>query len=156
MFKRYALVLAMAVALIAGFGCTKETATDGQQGGEISAELRAAMDLITNEKIYFAFDSYEITLDSQEILKNKANALRSYPSIVAQIQGNCDARGTEEYNLALGERRARAAYEYMLKLGVSANQMQMISYGKERPAVQGTGEAVWAQNRRDEFVIIGY
>ena len=112
--------------------------------------------LITNEKIYFAFDSYEITMDSQEILKNKANALRSYPSIVAQIQGNCDARGTEEYNLALGERRARAAYEYMLKLGVSANQMQMISYGKERPAVQGTGEAVWAQNRRDEFVIIGY
>ena len=157
MFKRYALVLAMAVALIAGFGCTKGTGTDGQQGsGEISAELRAAMDLITNDKIYFAFDSYDITMDSQEILKNKANALRSYPSIVVQIQGNCDARGTEEYNLALGERRARAAYEYMLKLGVSANQMQMISYGKERPAVQGTGEAVWAQNRRDEFVIIGY
>ncbi len=157
MFKRYALVLAMAVALIAGFGCTKGTGTDGQGGeGEIPADVRAAMDRITNAKIFFAFDKYDITQESQEVLKSKANDLRNYPSIVVQIQGHADERGTEEYNLALGERRARAAYEFLLKLGVSANQMQMISYGKERPAVMGTGEAVWAQNRRDEFVIIGY
>ena len=114
------------------------------------------MDTITNQKIFFEFDRYDIRADSQEVLKAKANALRSYPSIRIQIQGNCDERGTQEYNLALGERRARAAYEFLLRLGVPAEQMEMISFGKERPAVTGTGEAVWAQNRRDEFVITGY
>ena len=156
MFKRYALVLAMVFALLAGFGCTKDSTGSGENSGEVSAEVRAAMDRISNHKIYFAFDRYDISAESQEVLKSKAADLRNYPSIRVQIQGNCDERGTQEYNLALGERRARAAYEYLVRLGVSANQMEMISYGKERPAVQGTGEAVWAQNRRDEFVIIGY
>ena len=156
--KRYALLLTMALALIAGFGCSKTegTGTDGSSGSAISPEMQAAMDTITNQKIFFDFDRYDIRADSQEVLKAKANALRSYPSIRVQIQGNCDERGTQEYNLALGERRARAAYEFLLRLGVPAEQMDMISYGKERPAVTGTGEAVWAQNRRDEFVITGY
>lgn len=155
--KRYALLLTMALALMVGFGCSKSSDVAEQTTtSQITPEMQAAMDTITNDKIYFAFDRYDISLDSQEILKQKANALRTYPSIIVQIQGNCDERGTQEYNLALGERRARAAYEYLLRLGVPANQMQMISYGKERPAVTGTGEAVWAQNRRDEFVIIGY
>lgn len=156
--KRYALLLTMALALIAGFGCSKTegTGTNGSSGSAISPEMQAAMDTITNQKIFFDFDRYDIRADSQEVLKAKANALRSYPSIRVQIQGNCDERGTQEYNLALGERRARAAYEFLLRLGVPAEQMDMISYGKERPAVTGTGEAVWAQNRRDEFVITGY
>ena len=155
-FKRYALMLALVVALMAGFGCSKKSDEGQGTGSEIPEAMRVAMDQITNDKIYFAFDRYDITMDSQELLKVKAAALKQYTSIRVQIQGNCDARGTEEYNLALGERRARAAYEYLLKLGVNANQMEMISFGKERPAVQGTGEAVWAQNRRDEFVITGY
>ena len=71
-----------------------------------------------------------------------------------RIEGNCDARGTQEYNLALGERRARAAYEYLVMLGVNPDQMEMISFGKERPAVEGTGPAVWAKNRRDDFRVI--
>ena len=156
--KRYALLLTMALALIAGFGCSKTegTGTNGSSGSAISPEMQAAMDTITNQKIFFDFDRYDIRADSQEVLKAKANALRSYPSIRIQIQGNCDERGTQEYNLALGERRARAAYEFLLRLGVPAEQMEMISFGKERPAVTGTGEAVWAQNRRDEFVITGY
>ena len=155
--KRYALLLTMALALIAGFGCSKTEGTGtGGSGSAITPEMQAAMDTITNQKIFFEFDRYDIRADSQEVLKAKANALRSYPSIRIQIQGNCDERGTQEYNLALGERRARAAYEFLLRLGVPAEQMDMISYGKERPAVTGTGEAVWAQNRRDEFVITGY
>ena len=155
--KRYALLLTMALALIAGFGCSKTegTGTDGS-GSAMSPEQVEAMKTITDQKIFCDFDRYDIRADSQEVLKAKANALRSYPSIRVQIQGNCDERGTQEYNLALGERRARAAYEFLLRLGVPAEQMDMISYGKERPAVTGTGEAVWAQNRRDEFVIIGY
>ena len=153
--KRYALLLTMALALLVGFGCSK-SGDQTDQTTTITPEMQAAMDTITNQKIFFEFDRYDIRADSQEVLKVKANALRTYPSIIVQIQGNCDERGTQEYNMALGERRARAAYEFMLRLGVSANQMQMISYGKERPAVSGSGEAVWAQNRRDEFVIIGY
>jgi len=152
--KRYALLLTMALALIAGFGCTKSGGDNTET--VITPEMQTAMDTITNQKIYFEYDRYDIRADSQETLKVKANALRSYPTIRVQIQGHCDERGTQEYNLALGERRARAAYEYLLRLGVSANQMEMLSYGKERPAVAGSGEAVWSQNRRDEFIIIGY
>ena len=73
-----------------------------------------------------------------------------------RIEGNCDDRGTQEYNLALGERRARAAYEYLVQNGVNPSQLEMISYGKENPAVQGTGEAVWAKNRRDDFRVIAH
>ncbi|MCH5231973.1 MAG: OmpA family protein, partial [Muribaculaceae bacterium] len=80
--------------------------------------------------------------------------MRQYPSIRVRIEGNCDQRGTQEYNLALGERRARAAYEYMVMLGVNPSQLEMISYGKERPAVQGSGEQAWSMNRRDDFRVI--
>ena len=135
---------------------TGESAQSAESPDERIDPLSEAMKTITDQKIFFDFDRYDIRADSQEVLKAKANALRSYPSIRVQSQGNCDERGTQEYNLALGERRARAAYEFLLRLGVPAEQMDMISYGKERPAVMGTGEAVWAQNRRDDFVIIGY
>jgi peptidoglycan-associated lipoprotein len=69
------------------------------------------------------------------------------------IEGHCDERGTQEYNLALGERRARAAYEFLLNLGVNAGQMDMVSFGKLHPAVMGSGESAWAKNRRDEFKV---
>ena len=155
--KRYALLLTMALALIAGFGCSKTegTGTDGS-GSAITPEMQAAMDTITNQKIFFEFDRYDIRADSQEVLKAKANALRSYPSIRIQIQGNCDERGTQEYNLALGERRARASYEYLVTLGVNPSQLEMISYGKENPAVQGNNEAAWSKNRRDDFRVVAH
>ena len=88
------------------------------------------------------------------MLTAKAELMKKYPSIRVRIEGNCDARGTQEYNLALGERRARAAYEYLVMLGVNPDQMEMISFGKERPAVEGTGPAVWSKNRRDDFRVI--
>ena len=92
----------------------------------------------------------------KDMLKTKAELMKKYPSIRVRIEGNCDDRGTQEYNLALGERRARAAYEYLVTLGVNPSQLEMISYGKENPAVQGTGEAVWAKNRRDDFRVIAH
>jgi peptidoglycan-associated lipoprotein len=73
-----------------------------------------------------------------------------------RIEGNCDERGTQEYNLALGERRARAAYEYLVTLGVNPGQLEMISYGKENPAVQGSGESAWSKNRRDDFRVVAH
>ena len=90
------------------------------------------------------------------MLQGMADTLKQYPSIVVLIAGNCDERGTAEYNQALGERRARAVYDYMIRLGVPAEQLDVISFGEDRPAAQGTGEEVWAKNRRDNFTIMAY
>ena len=151
--KRYALALALVLALAAGFGCAKKTETI-QDG--ISPEMQAAIQQITDARVYFAFDKFDIKPEYQDMLKAKAELMKQFPSIRVRIEGNCDERGTQEYNLALGERRARAAYEYLVTLGVNPGQLEMISYGKENPAVQGTGEAVWAQNRRDDFCVIAH
>ncbi|GAB6886518.1 hypothetical protein JCM13304A_00160 [Desulfothermus okinawensis JCM 13304] len=104
--------------------------------------------------IHFAFDSYELNSEAKDILKKKAEVLLKYPSIKLIIEGHCDERGTEEYNLALGERRARAAYEYLILLGIEADRLSIVSYGEERPLDPRHNEEAWAKNRRDEFKII--
>ncbi|GAB6162286.1 hypothetical protein JCM12298_14450 [Desulfothermus naphthae] len=106
------------------------------------------------KRIHFAFDSYELNDDAKEILKKKAEVLLKYPSIKLVIEGHCDERGTEEYNLALGERRARAAYEYLIMLGIEADRLSIVSYGEERPLDPRHNEEAWAKNRRDEFKIV--
>ena len=85
--------------------------------------------------------------------RQQAAWLKQYPNITVTVEGNCDERGTREYNLALGERRATSAKNYLVALGVDPNRIQTISYGKERPAVLGSDEAAWAQNRRDVTAI---
>ena len=152
--KRYALILALVMALAAGFGCAKKTTSEPGYDDGLTPEMRAAIQQITDARVYFAFDKFDIKPEYKEMLKTKADLLKKYSSIRVRIEGNCDERGTQEYNLALGERRARAAYEYMVMLGVNPSQLEMISYGKERPAVQGTGDQVWALNRRDDFRVI--
>ena len=152
--KRYALILALVMALAAGFGCAKKSSDEGTLTDDMSPEMRAAIQQITDGRVLFAFDKFDIKPEYKDMLKTKADLMKQFPSVRVRIEGNCDERGTQEYNLALGERRARAAYEYMIRLGVPADQLDIISYGKERPAVEGTGEAVWAQNRRDEFNVI--
>ena len=155
--KRYALILALVVALAAGFGCAKKKAAEpgyADNSDSVSPEMQAAIQQITDGRVLFAFDKFSIKPEYKDVLKTKADLMKKYNTIKVRIEGNCDERGTQEYNLALGERRARAAYEYMIRLGVSAEQLDIISYGKERPAVEGTGEAVWAKNRRDEFNVI--
>ena len=155
--KRYALILALVMALAAGFGCAKKTQTTEpayDDGG--NAELRAAIEQITDARVYFAFDKFNIQPEYKDMLKTKAELLKKYSSIRVRIEGNCDERGTLEYNLALGERRARASYEYLVNLGVNPSQLEMISYGKENPAVQGSGEAAWSKNRRDDFRVIAH
>ena len=153
--KRFALVLALVLALGAGFGCAKKSSgSDPVMGGELSPEERAAIQQITDGRIFFAFNKFDIAPEYKQILQQKAELMKRYPRIRVRVEGNCDSRGTQEYNLALGERRARAAYEYMVMLGVNPSQLEMVSFGKENPLVEGSGEAVWAKNRRDDFRVV--
>ncbi len=103
------------------------------------------------ETIYFDFDSYSLTPAAQETLRTAATAMRANAAVKVQIEGHCDERGSNEYNLALGERRARAVKEFLSAEGVANDALSTISYGEEKPAVQGTGEEAWAKNRRVDF-----
>ena len=103
------------------------------------------------EMIFFDFDSYELSAKSREVLQAKAAALKANPNMKMVVEGYCDERGTEEYNLALGERRARAAYEFLVLLGVSPTRLSIVSYGEENPLDPSNTEAAWAKNRRCEF-----
>ncbi len=152
---RISLPAVLLMALLVGVGCSKkstETAPYDDGGGDPA--MRAAAQQISGNIVYFDFDKFDIKPEYREMLRQKAELMKRYPQIRVRIEGNCDSRGTQEYNLALGERRARAAYDYMAMLGVNAGQMEILSYGKEHPAVEGSGEAVWSKNRRDEFRII--
>lgn len=99
------------------------------------------------ERVYFDLDQYRLDTEDQDILKRQAAWLASYPDIRVLVAGNADERGTREYNLALGERRANAVKEYLVSLGVSASRVDTVSYGKERPVVAGSDDQSWALNR---------
>jgi peptidoglycan-associated lipoprotein len=100
------------------------------------------------DRVLFAFDRSDITPESQQILERQADWLRRYPNVTVTIEGHCDERGTREYNLALGERRAQAVKNVLVASGIPASRISTISYGKERPAVVGSSEDAYAQNRR--------
>ena len=100
------------------------------------------------DRVFFAFDRSDITPEAQEILARQADWLRRYPNVTVTIEGHCDERGTRECNLALGERRAQAAKNVLVASGIPASRISTISYGKERPAVVGSSEEAYAQNRR--------
>jgi len=104
--------------------------------------------------IYFDFNKYNIRPDMVKRMENNAKFLLAHPNIKIQIQGNCDERGSEAYNLALGEKRAEAAKKYLVNLGVAPDRIETISFGKERPLDPRHCPAAWAKNRRDDFVII--
>jgi len=106
------------------------------------------------ESTYFDFDKSFIKLEHRPTLHEKAAFLKDYPDMRARIEGNCDERGTNEYNLALGERRANSAKNFLVSLGIAADRIEIISYGEERPRALGHNEAAWSQNRRDDFVLI--
>jgi peptidoglycan-associated lipoprotein len=125
--------------------------TASLQDFEGMAMDRAALAAYT---IHFAFDSAVIRSSEQANLQAVASALNSDPNTKLLIEGNCDERGTEEYNRALGERRALAAREALAKLGVSPDRIRTISYGKDKPADPGHDESAWAKNRRDDFILL--
>ncbi len=104
--------------------------------------------------IYFDTDKFDIDSEDAAALRQQAQYLLQYPNIRGTIEGHCDERGTREYNLALGERRANAAKNYLVSLGVPAARLTTISYGKERPVALGSNEQAWAQNRRAVTIVV--
>lgn len=123
---------------------------------KMAEEKRAKMEakaMFENKKIYFSFDSASLTKAAQEILKGKASWLMANSTAQITIEGHCDSRGTTEYNMALGERRAESVKKYLKALGIESSRVKTITYGEEKPDVAGENESAWAKNRRAEFVI---
>ncbi|HEY6838980.1 MAG TPA: peptidoglycan-associated lipoprotein Pal [Geobacteraceae bacterium] len=106
------------------------------------------------EKIYFDFDSAALSDTARGSLKKDFDLLKKNSNVKVEIEGHCDERGSDEYNLALGERRAKATMSYLVTLGLSPERLSTISYGKEKPADPGHDEAAWSKNRRAEFVVV--
>lgn len=106
------------------------------------------------QRIHFDFDKYFIREDAKPVLERNAEWLKKFPSVKILIEGHCDERGTEEYNMALGERRAKSTMNYLISLGISPERIKIISYGKSRPLDPRHNEEAWALNRRADFIII--
>jgi peptidoglycan-associated lipoprotein len=122
-------------------------------GNEMEATISEGRTNAPMLPVYFDFDQSSIRADQQPRIEKNAAYLKDNPQVSIQIQGNCDERGTNEYNMALGERRAMSAKKYLMNLGIAGNRITTISYGEEKPLVYGHDELSWAQNRRDDFVI---
>ncbi len=139
------------------------TGASGQQGsttGISSTTIPAPRpgtqeDLVVNygDRVFFDFDKYDLKAEARQTIEGWAEWLNRNPTVTVTIEGHADERGTREYNLALGERRATSVKNYLVALGVDPNRIATISYGKERPAVLGHNEAAWAQNRRAVMVV---
>jgi len=163
--KRRLLLAVMSLLCFSlmSFGCaSKKVAGPEKDNWEDQERERLAREQALREKlgkvagelgtmIHFDFDRYDLKPEARQILTRKAEILKQYPEIKMVIEGHTDARGTAEYNLALGERRARAAADYLVNLGVPTAKLSIVSYGKERPIATGNTDADFAQNRRDEF-----
>jgi peptidoglycan-associated lipoprotein len=118
-----------------------------------AAVVYQAPSVVMQEDIYFAFDKANLTPAAQDNLLQKAEWLRENDDVTVTIEGHCDARGTNEYNLALGDRRAESAKSFLVDLGIAASRVTTISYGEERPVCSQRNEECWAKNRRDNFVV---
>jgi peptidoglycan-associated lipoprotein len=128
----------------------------GGPGGVTGAAVPGSqqdLEASAGDRVFFAFDRSDITPEAQETLARQADWLRRYPNVTVTIEGHCDERGTREYNLALGERRAQAVKNVLVAMGIPASRISTISYGKERPAVVGSTEEAYAQNRRAVTVV---
>jgi peptidoglycan-associated lipoprotein len=142
-------------------GGTTSTGTTQTATTTTSTETEAGIvpgsqeDLVVNvgDRVFFAFDRYDLSAEAREQLEKQAAWLKTHRHVTVTIEGHADERGTREYNLALGERRADAVRNYLIALGVDPNRIRTISYGKERPAVLGSNEAAWSQNRRGVTVV---
>lgn len=155
--------LAALLLVLAACSSTPETAPGGPGGpggpqalggpggiGSRSGLPGSQQDLEASagDRVFFAFDRSDISPEAQQTLARQADWLRRYPNVAVTIEGHCDERGTREYNLALGERRAQAVKNVLVAMGIPASRIATISYGKERPAVVGSSEEAYAQNRR--------
>jgi peptidoglycan-associated lipoprotein len=162
MLKKLILLVA------AGFFLASCAATKTDQGGDVDAASSASSsssdgsinagtqeDLIVNvgDRVFFEFDSSELTVDAQATLDAQAAWLLQYSDTDITIEGHADERGTREYNLALGDKRAFAVYSYLAQAGIDTNRMDYVSWGKERPEVIGSDETAYSQNRRGVTIV---
>lgn len=162
---RTQLIALFAVAALAA-GCKSNSETSGTDTSSTTSGIDSSstagmatpgseQDLVQNvgDRIFFDYDKVDLSPDARAILDKQAAWLKRYPTVRVMIEGHCDERGTREYNLALGARRSNAVKTYLVALGVDGGRIQTVSYGAERPAMVGTGEAVWHQNRRGVTVV---
>jgi peptidoglycan-associated lipoprotein len=163
-------ILILGVATVAIAGCAKKrpevlppapsqeappSQNSGPSGDAFGPDSPEAFRrAVTSDTIHFALDEYDIDPEARPILDSQATWLVAHPNVRITIEGHCDERGTREYNLALGDRRANAAKNYLASRGVSPARITTISYGKERPIAMGSDEAAWAQNRRAVTVVL--
>lgn len=147
-------------------GAGMDTSMSGMNGSELSgsdmgnAPVNGVMpgtqqDLVVNigDRVFFGYDQSDLSFEARTTLDRQAAWLKQYPNVMVTIEGHADERGTREYNLALGERRAASARSYLMSLGIDASRINVISYGKERPAVPESTPAAWSQNRRAVTVV---
>lgn len=127
----------------------KDMAGNGQVTPGSQEDLTAQ----AGDRVFFGYDSSELSAEGRATLEKQAAWLKQYTNVAITVEGHCDERGTREYNLALGERRAQATKNYLVSLGVPAERLNTISYGKERPATMGADESAWSQNRRGVTVV---
>jgi peptidoglycan-associated lipoprotein len=161
MFKKFLCLMAVLVLANAcdttgtneGGGSGSGSNGMGKNGGV--ARPGTQEDLVVNvgDRVFFAYNQSDLSPEARATLDRQAAWLKKYSNVRVTVEGHCDERGTREYNLALGERRATAAKNYLVADGISASRVKTISYGKERPAVLGSNEAAWAQNRRAVTVV---
>ncbi len=148
------------VVLLAATGCAKKVKTSYLDEPGDPADLKqkqadeAFMKLLADCTLHFGFDDATLTQADQTMLERVALALRARPSVTIRIAGHADERGTEEYNLALGQRRADAARKYLIALGADPKQVETVTFGEEVPAMPESSEEAWAWNRRDELGIL--
>ena len=128
------------------------TITESTGSGIVSGSQE---DLIVNvgDRVFFGYDSSDLDSDALELLQDQVAWLKQNSDVSVTIEGHCDERGTREYNLALGEKRAQAVKNYLIGLGINPDRVSTISYGKERPAVVGSNDGAWAQNRRSVTLV---
>lgn len=122
----------------------------GESRGGSEAQMR---EIFTNQDIHYDYDRYDLRSDAKQILNDKAGYMQSHPEVNVVVEGHCDERGSASYNMALGEKRAKAAAAYLQAMGISSARLETVTYGKEKPLVRGNTEEAFAANRRGHFVI---
>jgi peptidoglycan-associated lipoprotein len=149
----------MIISLGLGFtSCSKDEQKPEEVVSPEKADSPGALDdasasSLNSKAVFFAFDDYTLSMDAQSTLNALGDQLKANKSAVAQIEGHCDERGSIEYNLALGDKRAQSVKNYLVQLGVETARITTVSYGEEKPAAEGHDESTWSKNRRAEFVV---
>jgi peptidoglycan-associated lipoprotein len=129
------------------------SSSQNQQASAATAGSKADFDTNVGDRVFFAYDSSTLTAEAQAVATRQAEWLKKYPNVKFTVEGHCDERGTREYNQALGDRRAHEHKKFLVASGVDASRVETVSFGKDRPAVQGTGDESYAQNRRGVIVL---